>query len=406
MIMDFSVETRDFIRTHLADDVRSLALGRHPEGVDMRAALVQIAGHQAALLKLPEWAAAEDVLWPEHISMEQCTSQQLATFKAGIVDRVLPDGFSMADITGGMGVDCLYLSENAGKVCYNDMNATLCELASHNLPLLGRDNVSVSNLSAEDFLDSRSGEHFGLLYIDPARRSATGGKLVSLKECQPDITALQHRMLDMTDVVMVKMSPMLDISVALSELSCVTELWVLSLAGECKELLAVLRPGFSGDAEIVAVNIAADGKAGPELRSTRAADAERSLPLALAGDVCAGRYLYEPFAAQMKSGLFRTLCGTYGVRQLHADSHLFLSKCLIEEFPGRVFEIESVCQFDKHSARSLFSQYPQANIAVRNFPLSADELRSRFRVRDGGAHYIFGTTVCPQQRVLISAVRH
>lgn len=231
--MDFSVETRDFIRTHLADDVRSLALGRHPEGVDMRAALVQIAGHQAALQKLPEWAAADGVLWPEHISMEQCTSQQLAAFKAGIVDRVLPVGFSMADITGGMGVDCLYLSGNAGKVCYNDMNAALCELAAHNLPLLGRDNVAVSNLRAEDFLDSRSGEHFGLLYIDPARRSATGGKLVSLKDCQPDITVLQHRMLDMADVVMVKMSPMLDISVALSELSCVTELWVLSLAGEC-----------------------------------------------------------------------------------------------------------------------------------------------------------------------------
>lgn len=167
----------------------------------------------------------------------------------------------------------------------------------------------------------------------------------------------------------------------------------------------MLRPGFNGDAEIIAVNIAADGKAGPELRSTRTADVERSLPLVQAGDVCAGGYLYEPFAAQMKSGLFRTLCGTYGVRQLHADSHLFLSESLIEGFPGRVFEIESVCQFDKRSARTLFSQYPQANIAVRNFPLSADELRSRFRVRDGGAHYIFGTTVCPQQKVLIKASR-
>ena len=402
--MDLSVETVDFIKVHLNDDVRKLALSSHPDGVDMHAALVQISGYQTATVKLPEWAASANLLWPEHLPLEQCTGQQLALFKADIVDGILEPGFRMADMTGGMGVDCFYLSRNAGDVLYNDLNPDLCSLAAHNLPLLGRC-VSVSNVRAEDFLNGHPGEHFGLLYIDPARRSSSGRKLVSLKDCMPDMTLMQNMMLEMSDFVIVKMSPMLDISTALRELKCVKQLWCLSLCGECKELLAVMQPGFSDETEIIAVNISMDGIAGRQLRSTLSADGSLQQTFASEDGLTQGCCIYEPFAAHMKSGLYRTICSEYGVRQLHPNSHLFVSDAPVVDFPGRMFRIVENVGFDRRSATGLFRTYPQANITVRNFPMTADELRNRFKVRDGGTHYVFATTVNPNKKVLIVCER-
>lgn len=399
------MNTAEYIRLHLHDDVRMLALEKHPDGVDVRAALVQIAGWQAAETKLPEWAAADGVIWPEHLPMEQCTSQFVASFKSGIAGCLLEKGFRMADLTGGMGVDCYYLSENAGSVFYNDLNPELAELARNNFHVLGRENVSVSSADAGTFLTEHSTEHFGLIYIDPARRSSTGKKLVSLKDCMPDVTELQYKMLEMSEVVMVKMSPMLDINVALRELSSVKEIWVLSLNGECKELLTVMQAGFDGDAEIAAVNIGSDGTPGEVLRSTIKSDASVELPVLSADEISNCRYIYDPFAAYMKSGLYRTMCNRYGVAQLHPNTHLFASDSYSDQFPGRHFEILKVCRFDKHSAKELFSEYPRTSIAVRNFPLTADELRTRFRVKDSNEFAVFAVTSSPSERLLIAARR-
>lgn len=395
----------DFVREHRHDDVRNLALGHHPEGIDMHEALVQIAGWQAAEVKLPEWAMTEGLLWPEHLPMEQCTSQYIAQYKAGIVAELLAPGFRMADLTGGLGVDCFYLSQNAGDVLYNDLNPQLSRLAGHNLSLLGRTDLTVSNIPAEQFLMEHRTEHFGLLYIDPARRSSVGRRLVSLRECQPDITQLQDTMLGISDVVMVKMSPMLDIKVALTELKCVRRLWILSLDGECKELLAVMQGGFDGRTEISAVDISADGSPGEVLDSTPDAESLLPLPLADESDGMVGKYICEPSSAYMKSGLFRTLCLRYGVSQLHPNSHLFISDECPQKFPGRVFRIVETAVFDRRSAKALFSRYPQANITVRNFPMTADEIRSRFHVRDGGNTYIFASMLTSGRKVLIVSER-
>lgn len=400
-----SPETLEFIASHSADDVRRLALGHRPEGVDMQAALVQISGLQKAEEKLPEWASVQGLLWPEHLPLEQCTCQQVAVCKSSIAAQYLEKGFRMADLTGGLGVDCFYISQHAGEVLYNDMNPQLTELAAHNLPLLGRNNLKVCNLSAEQFLESHTGEHFGLLYIDPARRSSAGRKLVSLKDCAPDITQLQRQMLAMSDIVMVKMSPMLDFKVALAELECVRQLWVISFGGECKELLAVMQDGFVGNTEILALDIASDGTQGDVLSSTFEEESTLPLPLVAEWEDLEGKFLYEPYSAQMKSGLFKTLCRKYGVRQLHPNSHLFISEEPADGFPGRSFRISSVVSSDRRSAGRLFEQYPKANITVRNFPMTADEIRSRFKVRDGGLIYLFATTVIPDRKVIIVTER-
>ena len=403
--MIISTETIQFIHTHINDDVRTLALGKHPAGVDLRTALVQISGYQYALSKLPEWAATDGILWPEHISLEQCTSQLLAQYKARIVDRLLRPGFSMADLTGGLGVDCLYLSRNAGRLCYNDANPELAELVGHNLPLLGRSDIAVSAGTAENFLSEHSGERFGLIYIDPSRRSSGGRKLVSLKDCMPDVTELQHRMSSMADYVIVKMSPMLDISVVLSELRNVRELWALSLDGECKELMAVIQHDCQYEAEIVAADITSDGTDSGYIRSTLSRESSLPLPLLPEDVPMEGKYLYEPSAAYMKSGLYRTLCHKYGLCQLHVNSHLYISDTYIKDFPGRRFGIISVFTFDKRSSRQLFAEHSQANITTRNFPLTAGELRNRYNVADGGPYYIFATTVFPDRKVLIMTMR-
>lgn len=426
---ELSAETREFIRTHRNDDVRRLALGNYLQGVDMRAALVQIAGRQAASVKLPEWAANDDVIWPEHISMEQCTSQRLAQFKSDeILQNIIlkyPAGVSakdsemggynaryssengrMADLTGGFGVDCFYLSRHFNEVLYNELNPELCKLAACNFPVLGGcTNLKVSNMTAETFLKENADKHFDLMYIDPARRAEGGRKLVSLRDCQPDVTAIQRDMLAMSDTVMVKMSPMLDVRVALSELACVRELWILSLDGECKELLAVMQNGWDSPTRISAVDITSDGNVRDILSSTSAADIELPLPLVRQDEPLDGTYLYEPFASYMKSGLYRTLCSRYGVRQLHPNSHLFLSAGHIAGFPGRAFRITSVVPADKHSAKRLFTDYPKANISVRNFPMTPDEIRTRYRVRDGGNCFIFATTTLPDRRVLLLCER-
>lgn len=398
-------ETALFISRHADEDVRSLALGRCPEGVDMREALVQISGHQSAMDKLPSWAAVDGILWPEHLSLEQCTSQYVALYKAGLVDTILPKGFTMCDLTGGMGVDCFYLSRSAAAVRYNDVNPQLCDLASHNFPLLGRCNVTISNMTAEEFLRTHSRDHFDLIYVDPARRSNSGDKVVSVSGCQPDVTMLEAQMLRIAGLVMVKLSPMLDISRALSDLRYVSQLWIISFDGECKEMLAVIKDGFVGNTEICSVNIAADGIAGEPLCSTLAEESQLSLPLVSDASVTAGCFLYEPYAAQMKCALYRTLCLRYRVCQLHPASHLYLSKERVLAFPGRQFVIDEVIPFDNRSAKTFFTRTDRANITVRNFPLSSSQLRQRFRVRDGGDRYVFATTLSSGKKVLISTVK-
>ncbi len=442
--------TQDFIRQHQDDDVRQLAFlaSKYPE-VDMPFALDQIRGRKMARVKLPRWASLEGIIYPPHISMEQCSSESTALYKAELAARLLglpasSSGTEMkaeseiefVDLTGGFGVDFSYIAARLGvKSMYVERQVHLCEAAKENFGRLGLKNAIVKNgdgievlhsflpkkddaASTDDSLgitydQSRSllktNPGLKIIFIDPARRDDAGNKVVSLKDCTPDVTVLQEEMLSKADYVIIKLSPMLDWHRAISELSHVREVHIISVNNECKELLLVLSARNMGDMEASS----ADGevKHAGNLRIYCVNDAQsfvcdeldmESSPVRIAPPVLEEmQYLYEPNASLMKAGCFGVLSDRYDARMLSKNSHLFVSQAPIEAFPGRSFRIIAISSFNKKELKRHLSGITKANIATRNFPLSVAELRKRLKLKDGGETYIFATTLSDESHVLV-----
>ena len=442
--------TQDFIRQHQDDDVRQLAFlgSKYPE-VDMPFALDQIRGRKMARVKLPRWASLEGIIYPPHISMEQCSSESTALYKAELAARLLglpasSSGIEMkaeneiefVDLTGGFGVDFSYIAARLGvKSMYVERQAHLCEAAKENFGRLGLKNAIVKNGDGIEVLHSflpkkddaaSTDDSLGIIYdqplsllktklglklifIDPARRDDAGNKVVSLKDCTPDVTVLQEEMLSKADYVIIKLSPMLDWHRAISELSHVREVHIISVNNECKELLLVLSARNMGDMEASS----ADGevKHAGNLRIYCVNDAQsfvcdeldmESSPVRIAPPVLEEmQYLYEPNASLMKAGCFGVLSGRYDARMLSKNSHLFVSQAPIEAFPGRSFRIIAVSSFNKKELKRHLSGITKANIATRNFPLSVAELRKRLKLKDGGETYIFATTLSNESHMLV-----
>lgn len=437
--------TQDFIRQHQDDDVRQLAFlgSKYPE-VDMPFALDQIRGRKMARVKLPRWASLEGIIYPPHISMEQCSSESTALYKAELAARLLglpvsssfSEEIGFVDLTGGFGVDFSYIAARLGvKSMYVERQAHLCEAAKENFGRLGLKNAIVKNgdgievlhsllpkkddaASADDSLGITYDQPLSLLktklglkiiFIDPARRDDAGNKVVSLKDCTPDVTVLQEEMLSKADYVIIKLSPMLDWHRAISELSHVREVHIISVNNECKELLLVLSARNMGDMEASS----ADGevKHAGNLRIYCVNDAQsfvcdeldmESSPVRIAPPVLEEmQYLYEPNASLMKAGCFGVLSDRYDARMLSKNSHLFVSQAPIEAFPGRSFRIIAISSFNKKELKRHLSGITKANIATRNFPLSVAELRKRLKLKDGGETYIFATTLSDESHILV-----
>ena len=422
--------TQDFIRQHQDDDVRQLAFlgSKYPE-VDMPFALDQIRGRKMARVKLPRWASLEGIIYPPHISMEQCSSESTALYKAELAARLLglpassfSEEIEFVDLTGGFGVDFSYIAARLGvKSMYVERQAHLCEAAKENFERLGLKNAIVKNgdgievlhsflpkkddaASADDSLgitydQSRSllKTNLGLklIFIDPARRDDAGNKVVSLKDCTPDVTVLQEEMLSKADYVIIKLSPMLDWHRAISELSHVREVHIISVNNECKELLLVLSARNMGEnLRIYCINDAQSFVC-DEL------DMESSSVKIAPSTLEEMQYLYEPNASLMKAGCFGVLSERYDARMLSKNSHLFVSREPIAAFPGRSFRIIAVSSFNKKELKRHLSGITKANIATRNFPLSVAELRKRLKLKDGGETYIFATTLSDESHVLV-----
>ena len=496
--------TQDFIRQHQDEDVRQLAFlgSKYPE-VNMPFALDQIRGRKMAHVKLPRWASIEGIIYPPHISMEQCSSEQTALYKEELAARLLglsvsssenekecekasnshfskicefasegavdsefaknedtckkqqiltecdkyvnksegepnEEDFSeeieFVDLTGGFGVDFSYIASRLGvKSMYVERQAHLCEAAKENFGRLGLKNAIVKNGDGIEVLhsfalkkDDAASESLGiteeqsrsllktnlglkLIFIDPARRDDAGNKVVSLKDCTPDVTLLQEEMLSKADYVIIKLSPMLDWHRAICELSHVREVHIISVNNECKELLLVLSARNMGDVEASS----ADGevKHAGNLRIYCVNDAQsfvcdeldmESSSVIIAPPVLEEmQYLYEPNASLMKAGCFSVLSERYGARMLSKNSHLFVSMEPIEDFPGRSFRIIAISSFNKKELKRYLSGIAKANIATRNFPLSVAELRKRLKLKDGGETYIFATTLSDESHVLV-----
>lgn len=503
--------TLDFIRQHQDDDVRLLAFlgSKYPE-VDMPFALDQIRGRKMARVKLPRWASIDGIIYPPHISMEQCSSEQTALYKAELAARLLglspsssengeekekesenasnlhlseicefagkgavdsefakneatcekqqiltepgedvnetkedvcesdfSEEIEFVDLTGGFGVDFSYIASRLGvKSMYVERQAHLCEAAKENFGRLGLKNAIVKNGDGIEVLHSfaskkeaAASDSLGitedqsqsllktnlglkLIFIDPARRDDAGNKVVSLKDCTPDVTLLQEEMLSKADYIIIKLSPMLDWHRAVSELSHVKEVHIISVNNECKELLLVLSARNMGDVEASS----ADGAAGEvkhagNLRIYCINDAQSFVCEELAMESSSVKiapstleemqYLYEPNASLMKAGCFGVLSERYDAKMLSKNSHLFVSQAPIEAFSGRSFRIIAVSSFNKKELKRHLSGITKANIATRNFPLSVAELRKRLKLKDGGETYIFATALSDESHVLV-----
>ena len=380
--------TLAFIRDHAGDDVRQLALhaARYPK-VDMRVAATQIEGRRLAATKLPSWAVAEGVIFPVRLSMEQCSSEQTARYKASLVG-----GERLADLTGGFGIDCSYMSDGFNETTYIERNEELCRIATHNFALLEK-NITVVNGNSEELLASLALQDW--IFVDPARRSASGGKVVALSDCEPDVCQLEDLLLQKAQRVMVKCSPMLDISQALRELHSVSEVHVVSVGNECKELLFILGGATAGEPLIRTINFKGD------TAQVLAYTASEEVDSVCVYTSTVSRYLYEPNSSLMKAGCFRLPATRWGLQKLHRNTHLYTSDVLVKEFPGRVFEVKNIDGFGKNELKRLSSELKKANIAVRNFPERPEVLRKRLKLGDGGDVYLFATTLDDERRVII-----
>ena len=378
--------TKQFIRENLNADVPTLALKKVPVGTDVSLALRQIAARQLLRKKVPQWAENEHLLFPAHLSIEQCSSEATAQYKASLLQ-----GQTFVDLTGGLGIDTYYIYRHFYQTDYVERQAELCDLARHNFEVLNA-NVKVWNESAEEYLNNC--EPKDCIFIDPARRDEHGRKTVSITDCTPNVADLQGILLQKAEKVMVKLSPMLDISKALVELHHVKEVHIVAVANECKELDVIMERGYQGEVQFVCVNLLT---AQPELRFTM--EEERCSQIRLAEGV--SKYLYEPNPAVMKAGCFKLLTQCFSVCKLHKNSNLYTSEQLIPDFPGRVFEVEGWAPYNKKVKYTLLPDIERASIAVRNFPLSVAELRKSLKLGDGDEIYLFATMLKGERKVVI-----
>ena len=396
--------TEEFISLNADADVRRLALsnaGR--KDIDLTYALEQIAGRQKAKAKLPRWAAADGIIYPPALAMEQCSSEPTARYKAGVAGRLLADAAQarrphwanmpdnpaepcatpdvLVDLTGGFGVDFSYMAPLFGRAVYIERQGRLCDAVRHNMPLLGIAHAEVVCGDCTQIIKVIS--RAALVYADPARRSASGGRTYAVADCTPDMLSLKDKLLAKADFIMVKLSPMLDWRKAAADFGrCAGEVHIVSAGNECKEMLVVLSNGYDGLERIYCVN---DDE---QLSFTPA-------ELARCSQTCQSSqfsYLYEPNASVMKAGCFGLLEERYGVSQISRDSHLFVSNSEAADFPGRRFAVENVTTMNKRELKAALAGIIQANVSVRNFPMTAEALRKKLKLKDGGDTYLFGTT--------------
>lgn len=379
---------KNLITKYAGCDVNTLALKLHDTN-EIRSKLVlqQIAGRELMKKKMPLWAENPDIIYPVHLPIEQCSSMFTAGYKKEIAEKLVKDFSLFTDLTGGFGVDFFVISEKFKKAVYNERNADLCEIVRHNFKVLNRMNSVFFNADGVSFIQNTE-EHFNLVFIDPARRNSDGKKIVRIEDCEPDVLKFQDVMTEKSDFVMIKLSPMIDISDCVSKLKNLREIHIVATSNECKEILTVLEKGFSNEPKIFTVN---DGQRFEFWMS----DERECTAEFYDGKDFDGKFLFEPNAAVMKSGAFKILTKAFPVKKLHPSSHLYVSESDVCDFPGRRFKIV------KTGSVKDFRDIKTANLAVRNFPEKADVLKKKLKIKDGGNIFLFATTLKTGEKVII-----
>lgn len=412
-----NAQEKRFILTHRNESPTELALqaARYPD-FDMPFVINQIEGWQTARKKLPTWAAIDDIIYPPHLSLEQCSSEQTARYKASLVSRLIgiqpvACGHSqttesqnrnegtdcrpvLTDLTGGLGVDFSFMARGL-RATYVEQQPHLCQIARNNFRLLDLKQAEIIDGDGTNFLHEL--EFSTIIYLDPARRDNNGTKTVAIGDCTPNLLEIKDELVEKSKYVIVKLSPMLDWHKALEEINesadIVREIHIVAVRNECKELLFVmgkrqdpLRLYCVNDDETFTVELKND-----------AGNQETGLQQ----EINIGNFLYEPNAAIMKAGCFEKLSVKYGEGFLSHNSHLFISADEIDDFPGRSFKIECISSLNKKELKKNLKGIEAANITTRNFPISVAELRKKLKVKEGGENYIFATSDAKNNHLLL-----
>ena len=384
--------TNQFIKEHRRDDVRKLALQFHSRAdsnIDISFALTQIESRRLAAVKIPSWEQRDDLVFPPRLALEQCSSENTARYKATLLS-----GDSFTDLTGGFGIDFAFIAPNFKEAFYVERQKDLCEIALHNWKTLGLDSANVENADCVEYL--RKMAPVDIIFIDPARRSMSGKKTIAIENAEPNLLEIQDLLLEKASTVLIKLSPMLDITQSLNKLKQVAEVHVVGVDNECKELLFLLKRKQAKELQIYCVNIKTKGRV--EKISFRYSE-EKNCQVEYTSEI--GKYLYEPDVTLLKAGFFKTLTKMYPVRKLHPDSHLYTSQTLIPDFPGRTFKVDGLSSFNKKELKHFLKDTTKANLTVRNFPVGAEELKKKLQIVDGGEIFLFATTLANGKRVLV-----
>lgn len=428
-------------------DIARLILGKREEGINFQLCIKCIEARKKIKTKVPQWYSRTSLEYPLSLSVEQCSSQATAQYKFSIAKRIIDnlkndtrkrvknklsienydDGLhqisnsfnNIADITGGMGVDSHFISGAAEKLFYFEKNRELCNAAEYNLSELGNNKVVVKNLDIERNIGVLDGKNIGLVYADPARRESAvnnsknkvkaAGKLVSIKDYEPDILKLKNELFKYSPYILLKISPMADIKLTLNLLPQTEEIHIISVNNECKELLFLLHDECHKKPEIIAVNLIDEGKSGNTGSFCFTFDEEENESAEFADitpddDNC--MLLLEPNKSILKAGAFKTISKRFGLRKIAPSTHLYTAEisresALLSSFPGKVFTIKSVYKYNKQNIKTLNKIVPKANLCARNFPINTDSLKKVLKVTDGGNEFLFAVTCNSGEKVII-----
>ncbi|TZF84465.1 hypothetical protein FW774_05590 [Pedobacter sp. BS3] len=381
-------EVQEYINSHLHADEHQIALAKSPfAGISAAELAGQVAAKKRAEKKLPLWFSTPGIYYPAKLSIEQCSSQLTAQYKSGLLK-----GKEVIDCTGGFGVDSFYFSKVAEKVIHCELNEDLSVIARHNANILGASNIRFLTEDSFTWL-SRHNDTFGTIYIDPSRRVNTQ-KVFRLSDCQPDVPANLDMLLRRSQRILVKTSPLLDIQAGLRELKCVSAIHIVSVKNDCKELLWVIDRDFTGEPEITCMLLTDTQQ---QQFSFYLSDERNTQIEAYSNPLT---YLYEPDVALLKAGCFKSISKQFQISKLQINSHLYTSDNLIPDFPGRIFRIQQIQTYKDFTKAPL----TKANIIVRNFPLTTEQLKKKHKLTDGGEQYLLFTTA-PNGQMVIAAER-
>ncbi len=382
-----NIVNQEFINSNLNTDIASLLLkGTSFIDVDTKAVIEQIEAKKKCKAKLPTWFRTPLIYYPNKLNIEQTSSEITAQYKSCLIT-----GKTLIDLTGGFGVDCYYFSKYFKEVTHCEMNSKLSDIVTHNYNQLQVSNIDTFQTNGLEYIRSASNS-FDWIYIDPSRRHDSKGKVFYLKDCLPNVSGNLDLLFKYSKNILIKASPMLDISVGLSELKYAKEIHIVAIKNDVKELLFKLEKGYKEDIKVKTINIKPETNEVFDfyLNEELVANATFSEPL---------DYLYEPNASILKSGAFNNLSYRLKVDKIHKHSHLYTSNELID-FPGRRFKIQNIFVYNKKEV-SKYLRKTKANITVRNFPESVGELRKKYKIKDGGELYVFFTTDCNNRKTVI-----